>query len=203
MTVNDIPLISFFQRVLDPLIIMGTLYVVPLLYQRAVHRLFAGADGPRLLHLLRGLPARRPVQPGAAAAWLAYVRDTVLGWAMTIGVLLFLGSASGLHYYYDERVLLAWVLATPVILLASHLAVRRSSIGPGGKSEVRSVVVVGANNAGAEIRRQLRAPAEPVHGSARLLRRPRRRAPSRSAAASGAGQHGRHPGLTCGSTTSR
>ena len=27
MTVNDIPIISFFQRVLDPLIIMGSLYV--------------------------------------------------------------------------------------------------------------------------------------------------------------------------------
>ena len=27
MTINDIPLISFFQRVLDPLVIMVTLYV--------------------------------------------------------------------------------------------------------------------------------------------------------------------------------
>ena len=32
MTVNDIPLISFFQRVLDPLIIMGTLYLSALVF---------------------------------------------------------------------------------------------------------------------------------------------------------------------------
>ena len=32
MTVNDIPLISFFQRVLDPLIVMGTLYLSALLF---------------------------------------------------------------------------------------------------------------------------------------------------------------------------
>ena len=32
MTVNDIPLISFFQRVLDPLIIMGTLYLFSMLF---------------------------------------------------------------------------------------------------------------------------------------------------------------------------
>ena len=32
MTVNDLPLISFFQRVLDPLIIMGTLYLFSLMF---------------------------------------------------------------------------------------------------------------------------------------------------------------------------
>ena len=32
MTINDIPLISFFQRVLDPLIIMGTLYATSMSY---------------------------------------------------------------------------------------------------------------------------------------------------------------------------
>jgi putative colanic acid biosynthesis UDP-glucose lipid carrier transferase len=32
MTLNDIPLVSFFQRVLDPLIIMGSLYTTCMLY---------------------------------------------------------------------------------------------------------------------------------------------------------------------------
>ena len=32
MTVNDIPLVSFFQRVLDPLIIMGMLYATSMVY---------------------------------------------------------------------------------------------------------------------------------------------------------------------------
>ena len=35
MTVNDIPLISFFQRVLDPLIIMGTLYLSSMYFGEA------------------------------------------------------------------------------------------------------------------------------------------------------------------------
>jgi hypothetical protein len=38
----------------------------------------------------------------------AYARDTIFGWGVTIAVLWFLGSASGLKYFYDERVLLAW-----------------------------------------------------------------------------------------------
>ena len=32
MTVNDLPIVAFFQRVLDPLIIMGTLYATSVLY---------------------------------------------------------------------------------------------------------------------------------------------------------------------------
>lgn len=32
MTVNDIPLVAFFKQLLDPLIILGTLYVFTLLF---------------------------------------------------------------------------------------------------------------------------------------------------------------------------
>jgi putative colanic acid biosynthesis UDP-glucose lipid carrier transferase len=148
MTVNDIPLISFFQRVLDPLIIMGTLYGVTLLYQQPF-------NGYSLVLMVLGFFISAavyqhvdPYKPWRRGRMVAYVRDTVLGWVLTIAVLLFLGSASGLSYYYEERVVLAWFLVTPVILLASHLAVRRSSLGLRSKNGVRSVVVVGANNAG-------------------------------------------------------
>jgi putative colanic acid biosynthesis UDP-glucose lipid carrier transferase len=77
----------------------------------------------------------------------AYARDTVFGWCVTIAVLLFLGSSSGLKYYYDQRVVLAWFVATPLILLASHIAARLAG-GPGRSMEVRSVIVVGANDVG-------------------------------------------------------
>jgi putative colanic acid biosynthesis UDP-glucose lipid carrier transferase len=63
-------------------------------------------------------------------------------------VLLFLGSASGLKYYYDQRVVLAWFIATPITLLVSHIAVRRATGRPDRSKEVRSVVVVGANDVG-------------------------------------------------------
>ncbi|MBZ2206815.1 undecaprenyl-phosphate glucose phosphotransferase [Massilia soli] len=148
MTVNDIPLISFFQRVLDPLIIMGTLYAATLLYREPF-------NGYSLVLMVLAFFISSavyqhvdPYKPWRRGRIGAYVRDTVLGWVVTIGVLLFLGSASGLSYYFEERVILAWFVATPLILLASHLAVRRSSIGPGRKGGVRSVVVVGANSTG-------------------------------------------------------
>ncbi len=148
MTVDDIPLISFFQRVLDPLIIMGTLYLTSVLFNEA----FTGYS--LVLMILAFFISSAvyqhidPYRTWRSGRMLAYARDTVFGWAITIAVLLFLGNASGLSYYYDERVVLAWFVATPVTLLVSHIAVRRASGSPEKNSEVRSVIVIGANSVG-------------------------------------------------------
>jgi putative colanic acid biosynthesis UDP-glucose lipid carrier transferase len=148
MTVNDIPLISFFQRVLDPLIIMGSLYLSSMVFEEP----FSGYS--LVLMILAFFISTAvyqhidPYRTWRSGRMLAYARDTVFGWCVTIAVLLFLGSASGLKYYYDERVILAWFVAVPVILLGSHIAVRRAVNSPKKADEVRSVVVVGANDVG-------------------------------------------------------
>jgi putative colanic acid biosynthesis UDP-glucose lipid carrier transferase len=95
MTVNDIPVISFFQRVLDPLIIMGTLYLASLLF----HEPFSGYS--LVLMILAFFISSAvyqhidPYRTWRSGRMLAYARDTVFGWCITIAVLLFLGSASG------------------------------------------------------------------------------------------------------------
>jgi putative colanic acid biosynthesis UDP-glucose lipid carrier transferase len=147
MTVNDIPLISFFQRVLDPLIVMGTLYLSAVLY----HAPFSGYM--LVLMILAFFISSAvyqhidPYRTWRSGRMWAYARDTVFGWCVTIAVLLFLGSSSGLKYYYDERVVLAWFVAVPVVLLSSHIAVRLAK-RPGRSKEVRSAVVVGVNDVG-------------------------------------------------------
>jgi putative colanic acid biosynthesis UDP-glucose lipid carrier transferase len=147
MTVNDIPLISFFQRVLDPLIVMGTLYLSALVF----HEPFSGYL--LVLMILAFFISTSvyqhidPYRPWRSGRMWAYARDTVFGWCVTIAVLWFLGTSSGLKYYYDERIVLAWAVATPVIMLVSHIAARMAQ-SPGRSNEVRSVVVVGANDVG-------------------------------------------------------
>jgi len=148
MTLNDIPLISFFQRVLDPLVIMGTLYFASLFY----HEPFTGYS--LVLMILAFFISSSvyqyvdPYRTWRSGRMLAYARDTVVGWGITVVVLLFIGSASGLSYHYDDTVVLTWFMLTPVVLLTSHLAMRRASLGSGRDSEVRSVVIVGVNDVG-------------------------------------------------------
>jgi len=149
MTVNDIPIISFFQRVLDPLIVMGSLYLATLAFGEP----FSGYC--LVLMILAFFISSAvyqqidPYRTWRSGRMLAYARDTVFGWCLTLAVLYFLGSASGMKYYYDERVLLAWAVATPLTILASHIAVRFATAGRKHHArEMRSIVVVGANDAG-------------------------------------------------------
>jgi putative colanic acid biosynthesis UDP-glucose lipid carrier transferase len=147
MTVNDIPVISFFQRILDPLIVMGTLYASAL----AFHEPFSGYL--LVLMILAFFVSTAvyqhidPYRTWRSGRMWAYARDTVFGWCVTIAVLLFLGTSSGLRYYFEERVVLAWFVATPAILLVSHIAVRLVN-SPVHSKEVRSAVVVGVNDVG-------------------------------------------------------
>ncbi|MYM65297.1 undecaprenyl-phosphate glucose phosphotransferase [Pseudoduganella sp. FT55W] len=145
MTVNDIPLISFFQRVLDPLIIMGMLYLSSML-------LGVQFNGYALVLMVLAFFISSAVYShiDPYRAWrgnrmAAYARDMVVGWVLTVALLCVLGAASGLSSRFDPRVMLCWFILTPVLLLSSHL------IMPGRASrakEVRSVVVIGANDVG-------------------------------------------------------
>ena len=148
MTLNDIPLISFFQRVLDPLIIMGNLYLCSKLLGEPFNGYYL------VLMILAFFVSSAvyqyvdPYRTWRSGRMLAYVRDTVLGWVLTACILLFIGSASGLTARFDAGVVLVWMATTPLLLLASHLTMRRASVGPSRDSEVRSVVIVGVNEVG-------------------------------------------------------
>ena len=148
MTVNDIPLISFFQRVLNPLIIMGTLYLSSMAFEQDF-------NGYSLVLMVLAFFVSSavyqhidPYRTWRSGRMLAYARDTLFGWLLTGAVLLFLGQASGLMYFYDERVVLAWFGAVPLLMLVCHIAARRGAVVHGKQSEVRSVVIIGANDVG-------------------------------------------------------
>ena len=147
MTVNDIPLISFFQRVLDPLIIMVTLYASSVLSGTS----FTGYS--LILMILAFFISSsvfryvEPYRSWRSGRMLAYARDIVVGWGVTAVILVILGEVTGLSSQYDSEAIVRWFLLTPFILLISHVAVRRLMFNPGRDSEVRSIVIIGANDA--------------------------------------------------------
>ncbi len=152
MTVNDLPLLSFFQRILDPLIVMGSLYGCCVLHGEP----FTGyALVLVILAFFVSSAIYQHIDPYRAwrsGRMLAYGRAVVAGWALSCGVLLLLGRASGLAYLFEERVILAWFAVTPLVLIATHLAVRswRGTVRrPAARGAPRrSVVVVGVNEVG-------------------------------------------------------
>jgi len=152
MTVNDLPLLRFFQRVLDPLIVMGSLYGCCLAYGE----LFNGyALVLMILAFFVSSVMYQHVDPYRAwrsGRMLAHGRAVIVGWVLSCACLLVLGSASGLAYVYDERVMVAWFWSTPLLLLATHLGIgswRATLHRPDARdTQLRSVVVVGVNEVG-------------------------------------------------------
>ena len=146
MTINDIPLISFFQRVLDPLVIMVTLYVCSIV-------LGSSFDGYALILMILAFFISStiyqhidPFRAWRAGRMWAYARDVIVGWAVTALILVMLGVVSGLAQHYHVKVVYAWFVITPLLLIFLQLAVRRAHSIQGSGDEVRSVAIIGANN---------------------------------------------------------
>ena len=148
MTVNNIPLILFFQRVLDPMIIMGCLYVlsfvlgVPFSGYSLVLMVLAFFISSSVYQYVD------PYRSWRTGRRFAYVRDVVMGWVGTVLILLMLGSISGLTSYYNHTLVLAWFIVTPIALLLSHLTADTFGADPAKDGNVRSVLIVGANDVG-------------------------------------------------------
>ena len=151
MTVNDIPVVAFFKRLLDPFMIWGLLILITWLYDET----FTG-HYMVLVIITFFISSYIYEQTNIYRTWrngklLAYIRDTLVGWGIIIAILIFIGYATKLSYRYSEQVMLTWFIVTPFALIASHIAVRTiaNSLRKGG--EARSVVIVGANETGLKL----------------------------------------------------
>ncbi|NMM39113.1 MAG: undecaprenyl-phosphate glucose phosphotransferase [Glaciimonas sp.] len=145
MTVNDIPVLSFFKRVLDPLVILSTLYLLTV----AQNKQFSG-NYLVLAIVAVFISSYIHEQIDSYRNWhrgrlLAFARDIFFGWIIFVAILVFIGYATGFSYKYSDRVILPWFVVTPFVLLASHLALRRIASNLSRSGQVRSVVMVGAN----------------------------------------------------------
>ncbi len=145
MTLNDTPWISFFQRVLDPLIIMTSLYFCTALLGQS----FNGYSLV-LMTLAYFFSAAVYQQWDPYRSWRTggsvwvFARDVLVGWLITAGALIVLGRISGMQRHYDPQVIVTWLVVTPLILLVGHQAARKLTMGT-RDDERRSVVIVGAN----------------------------------------------------------
>lgn len=147
MTVNDIPIVSFFQRIFDPLVIMGTLYLLsvisgtPFTGYSLVLMILAFFISSSVFQYVD------PYRTWRSGRMMAYARDIFVGWSITVTILFFLGSATGLAYHFNPDLVMGWFFLTPFVLLASHLAARRLVADTGRDNVARSVVIIGANDA--------------------------------------------------------
>jgi putative colanic acid biosynthesis UDP-glucose lipid carrier transferase len=157
MTINDIPLVSLFKRLVDPAIVIGLWYLLTC----AHGEVFGGHDMALAIitffiasHVYDEFDCKRAWRSGRV--W-AYARDIFIGWAIVVAVLVVIGQATGLAHQYSPRVILLWFALTPFALLASHLAVRQLTGDRRRAGEMRSAVIVGINEMSERLAAQIDA----------------------------------------------
>ena len=146
MVDNDIPVVSFFKRLLDPFMIWGILVLLTWVYDE-------NFTGYYLVLMIITFFISSYVfeQTSIYRRWrdgkmLAYIRDTFVGWGIIVAILIFLGYATKLSYRYSEQVILTWFIVTPLALLVSHITVRFIADQLRNSGGLRSAVIVGAND---------------------------------------------------------
>ncbi|MEO6353640.1 MAG: undecaprenyl-phosphate glucose phosphotransferase [Burkholderiaceae bacterium] len=151
MTFSDIPVLSFFKRLLDPLVILSTLYFLTLIQNEA----FSG-NYLVLAIIAFFISSYVHDQIDSYRNWrrgrvLAFAGDIFFGWGIFVAILIFIGYATGFSYKYSDSVIVSWFVITPFTLLASHLALRKIASDLSKGDQVRSVVIVGANEVGLKL----------------------------------------------------
>jgi putative colanic acid biosysnthesis UDP-glucose lipid carrier transferase len=139
------------RAAIDPAVAIGTL--------AAAVSLFGGRfDGASLILALLVFAMTFPgslARDTGSAGELAL--DIVTGWAAIVVLLLFLGWSSRTLDSFDDRVLLAWALATPAALFAAHRLL--PVLWPrllAAEGLQKTAVIAGANELGRRLARQLR-----------------------------------------------
>jgi putative colanic acid biosynthesis UDP-glucose lipid carrier transferase len=145
MSANDIPVVSFFKRVIDPFITWGILILVTWLYDQVFTGYYLV-----LMIITYFVSSYVYEQTSIYRSWrngnlLEYIRDTFVGWGVIIAVLLLLNFAADFSHHYSRDVILTWFISTPIVLIVSHIAVRVIAESKRKKGGLRSAVIVGAN----------------------------------------------------------
>jgi putative colanic acid biosysnthesis UDP-glucose lipid carrier transferase len=116
LTQGPLTVAVLVRMLLEPAIIVGTLAAAAAWFE-------SGFAAPyiilSLLVFSLTFPGRAPrgTSPGAIA------RDVLAGWILIIGLLIMLGWATRTLSSFDERVIVAWIAATPIALFAGQVLV--------------------------------------------------------------------------------
>jgi Undecaprenyl-phosphate glucose phosphotransferase len=144
---------ALLHACIDPLVAIGTLAAVV----SAFGERFDGACLIlALLVFAMTFPGSLARDQGGAAGDLAL--DIAAGWLAIVVLLLFLGWASHTLAVFDSRVILAWALATPVVLFAAHRLM--PVVWPrvmAAEGLQKTAVIAGANDLGRKLAARLRA----------------------------------------------
>jgi putative colanic acid biosynthesis UDP-glucose lipid carrier transferase len=156
MTSGETPLISFLKRLMDPLVIVGSLVAITLLFDVEFSGLYLVLAVITFFVSSQVFDELDPFHSWKKGHFGAHGRDILIGWLIVVGILLFLGYATKLSADYSRRVLLTWIIVVPIALFMAHMLARAYVARMRSEGNVRTVVIAGANELGGKLARRIK-----------------------------------------------
>lgn len=147
---SKLSLSSTVGLLLDPAVVLCTLAAVAAYHGEAF-------EAPYVILSLILFSLTFPGTARIGEGYLTIVRDILLGWLVLAGLLLLFGYASGYLGVFPQEVVVSWLVATPLALIAANAAAKYLiPLILARAAFQRSAVIVGANEVGLRLARQFR-----------------------------------------------
>jgi len=146
LSLSKLGLVALLRTSIDPAVAIGILAISVLWFEGRF-------DGPYLILALLVFPMTYPnslARGGSGSG--ALMRDVVTRWFAMIVLLMMVGWVSGTLDAFDQRTILAWIVATPPALFAAHRLI--GAIMPrllAAEGLQRTAVIAGANETGCRL----------------------------------------------------
>ena len=141
----DTPLVAFFKHVIDPLLIVITLWLITLVYGEDLT-----GEYIELMIFSWLISTYAFNQTANYRSWQRnnvriFIRDTLFGWVFVIVCLALIGYLTQHKIFYSHQIIIAWLIVTPFGLLLSHFILRAITVNMSEDGELKSAVIVGVN----------------------------------------------------------
>jgi len=144
---SQVSFLALLRATLDPLLIIGCLMVI----------VAVNGEGFYNRYVVLALIVFSLTFPGnisLATSTRALLKEIVLGWAVIVMILLFLGYATQYLNAFPSEVLVSWAVAVPIVLFGAHRAVPVLLPKILAIEGVRTAVIASTNDLGVRLARQ-------------------------------------------------
>jgi len=150
--------IQLLQRLLDPLIAVGSLQLLCLAYGVPFGQPYLLLSVMAALLVVIAFGAAKIYRPWRSAPLGLEAHFIWIAWVAVGGILFTLGYATRTSELFSRRVLLSWVFATPIAMIGVHLAVRIGLrwLREQGRN-YRTAVIVGGGGLGRRLQTHIAA----------------------------------------------
>lgn len=151
---NNILAVALHNRLLDPLVILSTLYLSMLWHEESLNGYYLVLAIITFFicsYVFEQVDQHRSLRK--ITLWII-AREIIVEWLIIVAIMIFMGIATGLAFQYSERVIEVWFVIAPFALIATRAGLQKINVTLNKSGGQRTAVIVGINEVSLKLARR-------------------------------------------------